>query len=156
MAVWEPGDKVFEAAVHPRLLPHPGDDPDGEGVTPDGSEVLAEQIGGSLAIAGGRGADDLDVVAFPVHLPATLGLARGPGNGVQVGEGELERRISFDGQTQRCQGLAVVDGSLCLAVPRRGPRAGADRAAVVLDGRPGGVQVILLPQGLSAWWLHGS
>ena len=52
-----------------------GDDADGERVAPDASEVLAEQVGGSLGVAGGRGADDLDVVAFPVHLPATVTLA---------------------------------------------------------------------------------
>jgi hypothetical protein len=67
--------EVFEVVVHPRRLSHTGDDPEGERVASDASKVLAEQVGGSLAIAGGRGADDLDVVAFPVHLPATVTLA---------------------------------------------------------------------------------
>ena len=75
MAIWELACEAFEVVVHPRWLSHLGDDPEGERVAPDGSEVLAEQVGGSLAIAGGRGADDLDVVAFPVHLPATMTLA---------------------------------------------------------------------------------
>jgi hypothetical protein len=75
VAIWELACGVFEAVVHPRRLSHLGDDPDGERVAPDASEVLAEQVGGSLAIAGGRGADDLDVVTFPVHLPATVTLA---------------------------------------------------------------------------------
>ena len=52
-----------------------GDDPEGERVAPDASKVLAEQVGGSLSVASGRGADDLDVMAFPVHLPATVTLA---------------------------------------------------------------------------------
>ena len=75
MAIWELACEVFEAVVHPCGLSHLGDDPDGERVAPDASEVLAEQVGGSLAIAGGGGADDLDVVTFPVHLPATVTLA---------------------------------------------------------------------------------
>ncbi|MGH3204956.1 MAG: hypothetical protein ACRDP5_23345 [Streptosporangiaceae bacterium] len=75
MAIWELAGEVFEAVVDPRRLSQLGDDPEGERVTPDASEVLAEQAGGSLAIAGGRGADDLDVVTFPGHLPAVVTLA---------------------------------------------------------------------------------
>ena len=75
VAIWELACEVLEAIVQPRQPSHLGDDPEGERVAPDASEVLAEQVGGSLAIAGGRGADDLDVVAFPVHLPATVTLA---------------------------------------------------------------------------------
>ena len=67
--------EVFEVLVHPSRLSQLGDDPEGERVAPDGSEVLAEQVGGSPAVAGGRSADDLDVMAFPVHLPATVTLA---------------------------------------------------------------------------------
>ena len=67
--------EVFEVLVDPFRLSHLGDDPEGERVAPDGSEVLAEQVGGSLAIASGRGADDLNVVAFPVHLPEAGTLA---------------------------------------------------------------------------------
>ncbi len=74
MAIWELACQVLEVVVQPRWRSRLGDDPEGEGVAPDGSEVLAEQIGGSLAIAGGRGADDLDVVAFPVHLPTAVTL----------------------------------------------------------------------------------
>jgi hypothetical protein len=67
--------EVCEVVIHPRRLSHLGDDPEGERVAPDASEVLAEQVGGSLGVAGSRGADHLDVVAFPVHLPATVTLA---------------------------------------------------------------------------------
>jgi hypothetical protein len=156
VAIWEPGGEVFEAAVHPRRLSHPGDDPEGERVASDTSKVLAEQVGGPLVVAGGRGADDLDVVAFPVHLPATAALASGPGHGVEVGEGELERRVGFDGEAQRCDGTATVDGTLCLPVPRRGPQACGDRTAVVLNGGPGGVPVIPPAEGLTLCWLHES
>jgi hypothetical protein len=156
VAIWEAGCEAFEAVIHPRRLSLLGDDPEGERVAPDASEVLAEQVGGSLVIAGGRGADDLDVVAFPVHLPATAALTRGPGNGVEVGEGELECRVGFDGEAQRCDGTAAVDGALCLPVPRCGPQACGDRPAVVLNGGPGGVRVILLAEGLTLCWLHES
>jgi hypothetical protein len=154
VASWELASQVLEVVVHPRWLSQLGDDPEGERVAPDGSEVLAEQAGGSPAIAGGRGADDLDVVAFPVHLPEAGTLARGSGHGVEVGEGELERRVGFDGVAQRCGGPAAVDGPLCLPVPRRGLQACGDHAAVVLKGGPGGVQVIMLAGGLTLCWLH--
>jgi hypothetical protein len=154
VAIWKLACQVLQVVVHPRRLAHLGDDPEGKRVAPDGSEVLAEQGGGSLAIAGGRGADDLDVVAFPVHLSEAGTLARGSGHGVKVGEGELERRVDFDGVAQRCGGLAAVDGLLCLPVPRRGLQACGDRAAVVLKGGPGGVQVILPTDGLTLCWLH--
>jgi hypothetical protein len=75
VAIWELACQVLEVVVPPRWLSHLGDDPEGQRVAPDGSEVLAEQAGGSLGVAGGRGADDLDVVAFPVHLPAAGTLA---------------------------------------------------------------------------------
>jgi hypothetical protein len=75
VAIWELACQVLEVVVHPRWLSHLGDDPEGERVAPDGSKVLAKQVGGSVAIAGGRGADDLDVVAFPVHLSAAVTLA---------------------------------------------------------------------------------
>ena len=42
------------------------------GSQPTLPEMFAKQVGRSLHIAGGRGAEDLDVVALPVHLPAHL------------------------------------------------------------------------------------
>jgi hypothetical protein len=75
VAIWTLACEVFELIVRPHGLSHLGDDTEGQRVAPDGSKVLAEQVGGSLGVAGGRGADDLDVVAFPVHLPATVTLA---------------------------------------------------------------------------------
>jgi hypothetical protein len=156
MAIWELGHEVFEVAVHPHGLSHLGNDPEGERVAPDASDVLAEQVGGSLGVAGCRGADNLDVVAFPVHLPTTAALASGSGNGVEVGEGEFERRVGFDGEAQRCDGPPAVDGSLRLPVPRRRPRACGDRAAVVLNSGPGGVRVIMSAERLTLWWLHES
>jgi hypothetical protein len=74
VAIRELACEVFEAVVHPSRLSHLGEDPEGERVAPDASEVFAEQAGGSLGVAGGCGADDLDMVAFPVHLPAAVTL----------------------------------------------------------------------------------
>ena len=45
-------------------------DAGGERVAADGGEVFAKEVSCSLGVAGGGGADDLDVVAFPVHLLA--------------------------------------------------------------------------------------
>jgi hypothetical protein len=75
MAIWEMARKVLEVVVNPGGLSRLGDDPEGERVAPDVGQVLAKQVGGSLAVAEGRGADDLHVVAFPVHLPAIVTLA---------------------------------------------------------------------------------
>jgi hypothetical protein len=85
-----------------------------------------------------------------------VALARGSGHGVEVGEGGRERRVGFDGEAQRCSGPAAVDGPLCLPVPRRGPRTCGDRAAVILNGGPRGVQGIMLAERLTLCWLYES
>jgi hypothetical protein len=63
--------EVLEVVVRPLRLAQPGDDAEGERVAADTGEVLAEKVDGSLAVAGGCGAYDLVVVAFPVHLSVT-------------------------------------------------------------------------------------
>jgi hypothetical protein len=75
MTIWQPADEVLEIVVLPKRLPEIGDDVEEKRVTADTVEMIAEQVGRSFQIAGGRGAEDLDVVAFPVHLPATVTLA---------------------------------------------------------------------------------
>jgi hypothetical protein len=47
VTIWELGGEIIEAVVHPRRLSHLGDDPEGERVASDASEVLAEQVSGS-------------------------------------------------------------------------------------------------------------
>jgi hypothetical protein len=54
----------------------PGGDADGERVAADTGEVLAEQVSGSRGLAGGCCGDRFDVMAFPVHRPASGLLAR--------------------------------------------------------------------------------
>jgi hypothetical protein len=83
-------------------------------------------------------------------------LARPSGNGVQVGQGELERRVGSHGEAQRLGGSATVDGSLCLPVKRRGLHVCGDGAAVVLNDGTVGPQVIMLAEGLALFWLHES
>jgi hypothetical protein len=154
VALREAACEVFEVLVHLVRLSRLGDDKEGERVTADRSEVFAEQVGGALAVAGGRGADNLDVMAFPVHLPAAVMVARASGHRVEVGQGEFEPGVGFDGEAQRGHGFGAIGGSLCLPVPRRRPHACGDRAAVVLNGGPGGVQVSMLVAGLTLGWLH--
>ena len=89
------------------------------------------------------------MVAFPVHLPATVTLGRGPCNGVEVGEGDLEVRVGFDSEVEGHGGLVPVYRSLCLAVAGRGRQAGGDGAAVVLGSRPDRLQLIMLAYRLT-------
>ena len=85
----------------PKRMPEAGDDVEEKRVATDIAEMFAKQVGRSLHIAGGRGAEDLDVVALPVHLPATVTSDRDSGSGVEVAEGELEGRSGLDGEAQR-------------------------------------------------------
>ena len=62
-----------------------GDDAEGERVTADTGEVFSEQVACSFHIAGGSCAHEFDVVAFPVHLPATGTLCHGSGKRIEIG-----------------------------------------------------------------------
>jgi hypothetical protein len=75
MTIWKPADEVFDIVVLSKRLPEIGDDAEEKRVAADTVEMFAKQVSRSLHIAGGGGAHDLDVVAFPVHLPATVTLA---------------------------------------------------------------------------------
>ena len=69
--------QVIEVVVLSRGLSEYGGDAEGERVASDAGEMFAEQVSCSAGIAGGCGADHFDVVALPVHLPAT-GTSRRP------------------------------------------------------------------------------
>ncbi|MGC9963709.1 MAG: hypothetical protein ABSE47_17695 [Acidimicrobiales bacterium] len=116
MTIGKPADEVLQIVGLSKRPPEIGDDAEEKRVAADIVEMFAKEIGRSLHIAGDRRAEDLGVVAFPAHLATTVTLARGSGTGVEVGEGELEGRVGFDGQAQRYEGSAAVDGSLCLPV----------------------------------------
>lgn len=147
--------EVLEVVVLPGL-PEPGDDAEGERVTADTGEVFTEQVNCPPAVAGGRGADHFDVVAFPSHRPTTGVVARSAGDGAEIGGGKLEARVGADREAQCCGGAARVDGSLRLLVPRgRAPGCG-DRTAVNLNRGPGSGQVVMVA-GVLIWrWLHVS
>lgn len=99
----------------------PGGDADGERVAADAGEVLAEQVSGSRGLAGGRGGDHFDVMAFPVHRPASGLMVRCAGEGHQ--------RVGADGQAQ---GLQRPGANRLLA----GPAVPRGRPGVVGDYRP--------------------
>lgn len=124
------------------------------GVAADAGEVFAEQVSCSPGIAGGCGADHVDVVALPVHLLVTGTLARRSGDGVEVGDGEPEGRGGVDGEPQRRGGQARVGGALRLPVPRSSPPLCGDHAAVDVNRRPGSGQVVMVAGVLVTIWLH--
>ena len=130
--------QVLQVVVSGQLLSDPGGNPDGERVAADTGEVLAEQVRCSRDVARGRGGDHFDVVAFPVHRPATGMAARYAGDGLEVGGGEGEVRVGGDGEAQGKGGPARVGGSLRPAVPRGRLGVGGDHPAVVVDRGPGG------------------
>ena len=98
-----------------------GGDADGERVAADTGEVFAEQVSCSLGVAGGGGADHLDVVAFPVHLLATGSFARGSGDGVEIGDGQPEGRVGVDREAQRRGRPTGIDGLAALGGRTRPP-----------------------------------
>jgi hypothetical protein len=103
----ESADEVLEVVVGRAGVLDPCDEAGGKRVAADTGEVFAEQVSCSPGIARSGGADDLDVVAFPVHLMATGtvagrtpdGVAGAPAGvgaaGVQApsSSGELHRRF---------------------------------------------------------------
>jgi hypothetical protein len=110
-----------------------GDDAQCERIAANTGEVLTEQVGGSTVIASGRRADHFDVMTFPVHL-ATADDARGRfGEGVEIGDGEPERRIGRDRVTERRYRGGRVRGLLRLAIEGGGLDACRDRPTVILD-----------------------
>jgi hypothetical protein len=73
------------------------DDAHREGIAADAGDQLAQQVGGTVEIVGGRAADYFDVVAFPVHLPACDGAQSRSGYGVEIGDSERKGAIRGDG-----------------------------------------------------------
>ncbi len=75
MTIRKLADEVLEIVLLSRRLPEIADDAEEKRVAADTAEMFAKQVRRSLYIAGGRGAEDLDVVAFPGPLPAIVTLA---------------------------------------------------------------------------------
>jgi hypothetical protein len=116
---------------HPLL--EVGDDAHGEWVAAHVGEVFAEKVGGSAEVAGGRGADYFNVMAFPVHRVAADAAGRRCGDGVEIGDGETEGRIGCDCETQRRDRVDGVRRLLRLAIKGGGRHVGGDDPTVVLD-----------------------
>jgi len=89
--------QVLEVVARAGERLEPGGDANGERVAADAGEVLAEQVSGSRSLAGGRGGDHFDVMAFPVHRPASGLMVQCTGEGRQIGDGEAEAGVGADG-----------------------------------------------------------
>jgi hypothetical protein len=150
----ESADEVLEVVVRPAGMLELCDDADGQRVAADTGEVFAEQVSCSPGIPRGGGANDLDVVAFPVHLMAAGIFAGRAGDGVEIGNRQPEGRVGVDCEAQGCRRLTCVDGSLRLAVePGRLPVCGYN-TAVVLDRRPVIGRRVAVAAGLVRRWVH--
>jgi hypothetical protein len=111
-----------------------GCDVEGERVAADIGEVLTEQVSSSGRVPDGGGAHDFDVMTFPDQQWAAGVVADGCGEGIEVGDGELEDRVGFDRLAQGAGHATGVAGSLCLAIPRGRPLICGDDASVVFYG----------------------
>jgi len=137
MAVGKPGAEVLESIPVSCAPSEVGNDAQSEWVAANAGEMFTEQVGGSTDVAGGRGADHFNVMAFPAHRAATGGTWRCLGDGGEVGDGEPEARIGYDRVTERLYGDGRVRGLLCLAIESGGHDVGRDDPTVVLDRRTG-------------------
>ncbi len=154
MATGELDFKVFEAITPSERLSKRDDNAEGKWIAADASEMLSEQVGRSLGLAGGRGADHLDVVAFPVHLLAAGDVSSDASQGVEIGDREAEAPVGGHGAAEGEGGFVAVGGSLSLSVPGRGLRVRADGATVIVDRRLGQREVIMPAVSLTLTSLH--
>ena len=135
MAAGKLGAEVLEPIPVSCAPSEAGDDAQSEWVAANAGEMFTEQIGGSTDVAGGRGADHFNVMAFPAHRATTGGTGGCSGDSGEIGDGEPEARIGSDRVTERPYGDGRVRGLLCLAVEGGGLDVGGDHPTVVLDRR---------------------
>ncbi len=135
MAAGKLGAEVLEPIPVSCAPSEVGNDAQSERVAANAGEMFTEQIGGSTDVAGGRGADHFNVMAFPAHRAATGGTRGCFGDGGEIGDGEPEARIGYDRVTERLYGDGRVRGLLCLAIEGGGLDVGRDHPTVVLDRR---------------------
>jgi hypothetical protein len=128
-----------------------GNDAQSEWVAANAGEMFTEQISGSTDVAGGRGADHFNVMAFPAHPPAAGGTWGCFGVGGEISDGEPEARIGYDRVTERLYGDGRVCGLLCLAIKGGGLEVGRDNPTVVLDG--GTRRGRLAAAGVGPFWV---
>ena len=135
MAAGKLGAEVLEPIPVSRASSEVGNDAQSERVATNAGEMFPEQIGGATDVAGGRGADHFNVMAFPGHRAASGGTRRCFEDGGEVGHGEPEARIGYDRVTERLYGDGRVRGPLCLAIEGGSLDVGRDHPTVVLDRR---------------------
>ncbi len=87
MTTWKP----IGHSLH--RLSEMGGDAGGKRVTADIGQVFSEQVSRSYDIASGRSTDHLDVMAFPIDLPASGILGRRSLDCVEIADREPEGRI---------------------------------------------------------------
>jgi hypothetical protein len=87
MAAGKLGAEVLEPIPVSCAPSEVGNDAQSEWVAANAGEMFTEQVGGSTDVAGGRGADHFNVMAFPAHRAATGGTWRCLGDGGEVGDG---------------------------------------------------------------------
>jgi len=78
-----------------------GNNTQSDWVTANAGQVFTEQIGGPTDVAGSRGADHFNMVAFPAHRTAARGPWRCSGDGGKIGDGDREAPVSHDRATER-------------------------------------------------------
>jgi hypothetical protein len=96
MATRNGGSEVISPRLMTHALSEVGDDAPSERVAANASEMLAEKVCGAMDVARGSGADDLNVVAFPVHLVPTYWMRWCLCDGVEICNGESKGRIGLD------------------------------------------------------------
>ncbi len=151
MAAGKLGAEVLEPIQVSYAPSEVGNDVQSQRVAADAGEMFMEQIGGSTEVAGGRGADHFNVMAFPAHRAATDGTWGCFGVGGEIGDGEPEARIGCDRVTERLYGGGRVRGLLCLAIEGGGPDVGRDHPTVVLDRRTSRVRPAMA--GVGSFWV---
>ena len=132
------------------------DDAQSNWVAADTGQMLTQKVAGSAEVAGRRRADHLDVMAFPVHLPAAHGIRGCSGEGAEIGDGELEGGIGPDSVPERRYRVNRVTGLLCLPVEGGGLDVCRHRPTVVLDRWPGSGRLAAAGGGLFWFLRHGS
>jgi hypothetical protein len=135
MAAGKLATEVLESTPDSRAPSEVVNDVQSEWVAANSGEMFTEQIGGSTDVAGGRGADHFNMMAFPAHQAATGGTWACLGDGGEIGDGEPEARIGYDRLTERVYCDGRVRGLLCLPIEGDGLDVGRDHPTVVLDRR---------------------
>jgi hypothetical protein len=108
------------------------DDAQSDWVAADAGQMLTQKVGGSAEVAGRGRADHLDVMAFPVRLPAVHGIRECSAEGAEISGGELESGIGPHRVPERRDGVGRIRCSLCLAIKGGGLDVCSQRATVVL------------------------